>query len=74
MNLNIKNDFSLLVAINESKKALNESSISVACLLDDIAVSKSADINLAELQKDIEHIQDQITYLENNFKTIEEII
>lgn len=74
MKLNIKNDFSLLVAINESKKALNESSISVACLLDDIAVSKSADINLAELQKDIEHIQDQITYLENNFKTIEEII
>lgn len=74
MKLNIKNDFSLLVAINESKKALNESSISVACLLDDIAVSKSADINLAELQKDIEHIQDQITYLENNFKTIEGII
>ena len=73
MKLNIKKDFSLLVAINESKKALNESSISVACLLDDIAVSKSADINLAELQKDIQHIQDQITYLENNFKTIEEI-
>lgn len=74
MKLNIKKDFSLLVAINEAKKALNESSISVACLLDDIAVSKSADINLAELQKDVEHIQDQITYLENNFKTIEEII
>jgi len=74
MKLNIKNDFSLLVAINESKKALNESSISVACLLDDIAVSKSADINLTELQNDVEHIQDQITYLENNFKTIEGII
>jgi len=74
MKLNIRNDFSLFVAINESKKALNESSISVACLLDDVAVNKNTDINLAELQKDIEHIQDQITYLENNFKTIEGII
>ena len=74
MKANIKDDFSLLVAINESKKALNESSISVACLLDDVAVNKNTDINLAELQKDIEHIQDQITYLENNFKTIEGII
>jgi uncharacterized coiled-coil protein SlyX len=74
MKLNIRNDFSLFVAINESKKALNESSISVACLLDDIAVNENTDINIAELQKDIEHIQDQITYLENNFKTIEGII
>ena len=74
MKLNIKKDFSLLVAINEAKKALNESSISIACLLDDVAVNESSDINLAELQKDIEHIQDQITYLENNFKTIEGII
>ena len=74
MKANIKDNFSLLVAINESKKALNESSISVACLLDDVAVNKNTDINLAELQKDIEHIQDQITYLENNFKTIEGII
>jgi hypothetical protein len=74
MKLNIKNDFSLLVAINESKKALNESSISIACLLDDVAVNESTDINIAELQKDIEHIQDQITYIENNFKTIEGII
>jgi hypothetical protein len=74
MKANIKDDFSLLVAINESKKALNESSISIACLLDDVAVNKNTDINLVELQKDIEHIQDQITYLENNFKTIEGII
>ena len=74
MKANIKDDFSLLVAINESKKALNESSISIACLLDDVAVNKNTDINLAELQKDIEHIQDKITYLENNFKTIEGII
>jgi hypothetical protein len=74
MKLNIKKDFSLLVAINEAKKALNESSISIACLLDDVAVNESSDINLAELQKDIEHIQDQITYLENNFKTIWGII
>lgn len=71
MKANIKDDFSLLVAINESKKALNESSISIACLLDDVAVNKNTDINLVELQKDIEHIQDQITYIENNFKTIE---
>lgn len=74
MKANIKDDFSLLVAINESKKALNESSISVACLLDDVAVNKNTDINLAELQKDIEHIQDEIKYLEDNFKTIEGII
>jgi len=74
MKANIKDDFSLLVAINESKKALNESSISIACLLDDVAVNQNTDINLVELQKDIEHIQDQITYLENNFKTIEGII
>ena len=74
MKANIKNDFSLLVAINESKKALNESSISIACLLDDVAVNKNTDINLAELQKDIEHIQDEISYLEDNFKTIEGII
>jgi len=74
MKANIKDDFSLLVAINESKKALNESSISIACLLDDVAVNQNTEIDLAELQKDIEHIQDQITYLENNFKTIEGII
>ena len=74
MKANIKDDFSLLVAINESKKALNESSISIACLLDDVAVNQNTEINLVELQKDIEHIQDQITYLENNFKTIEGII
>jgi len=74
MKANIKDDFSLLVAINESKKALNESSISIACLLDDVAVNKNTDINLAELQKDIEHIQDEISYLEDNFKTIEGII
>ena len=74
MKANIKDDFSLLVAINESKKALNESIISIACLLDDVAVNKNTDINLVELQKDIEHIQDQIKYLEDNFKTIEGII
>ena len=74
MKANIKDDFSLLVAINESKKALNESNISIACLLDDVAVNKNTDINLAELQKDIEHIQDEISYLEDNFKTIEGII
>ena len=46
-------------------KAVNEASISVACLLDDVAVNESSEINLSELQKDVEHLQDQITMLEN---------
>jgi ACT domain-containing protein len=46
-------------------KAVNEASISVACLLDDVAVNKSSELNLSELQKDVEHLQDQITMLEN---------
>ena len=46
-------------------KAVNEASISVVCLLDDVAVNESSEINLSELQKDVEHLQDQITMLEN---------
>ena len=47
-------------------QVVNEASISVACLLDDIAVNKSSELNLSELKKDLEHIQDQITILENS--------
>ena len=47
-------------------QVVNEASISVACLLDDIAVNKSSELNLSELKKDLEHIQKQITILENN--------
>ena len=46
-------------------EAVKEASISVACLLDDVAVNDSNDLNLSELQKDIEHIQDRITIIEN---------
>ena len=46
MKANIKDDFSLLVAIKNQKKRLNESIISIACLLDDVAVNKNTDINL----------------------------
>ena len=36
-------------------EAVKEASISVACLLDDVAVNDSSELNLSELQKDIEH-------------------
>jgi len=49
--------------------ALREADISTACLLDDVAVNQSSEINLEELQKDIEHILNQIQialdYIEN---------
>ena len=51
--------------MDELIKAVKEASISVACLLDDIAVNNSEELNLTELQKDIEHLQDQITIIEN---------
>ena len=51
-------------------KAVKEASISVACLLDDVAVNKddilNCELDLNELQKDIEHLQDQITLIENS--------
>ena len=34
-------------------------------MLDDIAVDENNDIKIFELQKDIEHLQDQITIIEN---------
>jgi len=46
-------------------EAVKEASISVACLLDDVSVEQSADIELYQLQKDIEHIQNKITIIEN---------
>jgi len=50
-------------------KAVKEASISVACLLDDVAVSEddilNCELDLNQLQKDIEHLQDQITIIEN---------
>lgn len=51
--------------MNKLLEAVKEASISVACLLDDVAVNDSSDLNLTELQKDIEHLQDQITIIEN---------
>ena len=53
-------------------QVVNEASISVACLLDDIAFNKSSELNLSELKKDLEHIQDQITILENYFDKTKE--
>ena len=49
-------------------KAVREASISVACLLDDLAVNESNELNLSELQKDIEHLQNMITIIENNLE------
>ena len=40
-------------------EAVKEASISVACLLDDVLGE--------EIQKDVEHIQNQITKIENNW-------
>ena len=51
-------------------KAVKEASISVACLLDDIAVDENNDINIFEIEKDIEHIQNQITIIENYFREV----
>jgi len=51
--------------MNKLLEAVNEASISVACALEEVAVLHSIDIDLVELQKDIEHLQDQITIIEN---------
>tara|TARA_B100001094_G_C17674537_1_gene550401 strand:+ start:382 stop:591 length:210 start_codon:yes stop_codon:yes gene_type:complete len=51
--------------MNKLLEAVKEASISVACLLDDVSVEQSTDIELYELQKDIEHIQNKITIIEN---------
>ena len=54
-------------------EAVKEASISVACLLDDVAVDENDifttyELDLNILQKDIEHLQDQITIIENNIE------
>ena len=59
---NIKDDFSYFVRKNETYKALKEASISIACLQDDNFESTK------ELDKDLEHIQKQLTIVENYFK------
>ena len=46
-------------------EAVKEASISVACLLDDIAEDENNDIKVCEIEKDIKHLQDQITIIEN---------
>ena len=51
--------------MNKLLEAVKEASISVACLLDDVAVNQSDELDLAELTKDIENIQNQITIIEN---------
>ena len=56
--------------MNKLLEAVKEASISVACLLDDVAVNKddilNCELDLNELQKDIEHLQNQITIIENS--------
>ena len=49
---------------NKLLEAVKEASISVACLLDDNFESTK------ELDKDLEHIQDQITIIENYFEEV----
>lgn len=56
---------------NEALKAVHEASLSVACLLDDIARDENNDIKVYELQKDIEHIQNKITTIETYLERFE---
>jgi len=51
--------------MNKLLEAVKEASISVACLLDDVAVNNSSELDLTELKTDIENIQNQITIIEN---------
>ena len=59
--LNIRDDFSYFVRKNETYKAVKEASISIACLLDEPS---------EVLNKDLEHIQNQITIIENYFEEV----
>ena len=51
--------------MNKLLDAVKEASISVACLLVDVAVNNSSELDLTELKTDIENIQNQITIIEN---------
>ena len=51
---NIRDDFSYFVRKNETYKAVKEASISIACLLDEPSEITN---------KDLEHIQNQITIM-----------
>ena len=55
-------------------EAVKEASISVACLLDDIAVNEADELDLNVLQIDIEHIQDKITIIENNIEKYRSVL
>ena len=59
---NIKDDFSYFVRKNETYKAVKEASISIACLQDDNFERTK------ELNEDLEHIQKQLTIIENYFE------
>ena len=51
-------------------EAVKEASISVACLLDSLSQGDdlNCELDLYKLQTDIEHLQDQITIIENNIE------
>tara|TARA_R100000908_G_C3682083_1_gene100210 strand:- start:175 stop:387 length:213 start_codon:yes stop_codon:yes gene_type:complete len=51
--------------MNKVLSATKEASISVACLLEEVAVNNSSELDLTELKTDIEHLQNQITIIEN---------
>ena len=51
--------------MNKLLEAVKEASISVACLLDDVAVNNSSELDLTELKTDSENIQNQLTIIEN---------
>ena len=59
---NIRDDFSYFVRKKETYKAVKEASISIACMQDDNFESAK------ELDKDLEHIQKQLTIIENYFE------
>jgi len=56
--------------VEKEMEAVKEASISIACLLDDVAVDENNDIKIFELQKDVEHIQDQLTIIEIFFEGV----
>ena len=51
---------------DEALDAVREASISIACLLDDVEVDKIGKF-CPHLINDLEHIQDQITIIQNFF-------